>query len=170
MSPLPVSLYNGGLQSPSFRSSQHKKIIREHDFILQKHDKAGVAVEETAEGLSSNMKKLEGVVKQLTNKWSTTATQLGDNVMKTVTDLEERFGMQIEALSATQKNDLFELKSSINEQLGSVQERLAESQSSAEEEERKQEVSLMVHDQLKEAEERILSKQEVSAASREAMI
>ena len=55
---------------------EHKKVLRAHEAMLDKHDKAGIAVEETAEVLTSNMKKMETAVEQLAGNWGNSASQV----------------------------------------------------------------------------------------------
>ncbi|GMH54592.1 hypothetical protein TrST_g12191 [Triparma strigata] len=139
---------------------EHKKVLREHEAMLDKHDKAGIAVEETAEVLTSNMKKMEMAVEQLAGNWGNSASQLSDKLVKTIADLEERFGTKLQDMTQSQQSNISELKSTFDQQIETVQGKLAESQSSSEAEEQQQKVSMMMQDQFKEAEERILKKQE----------
>ncbi|GMH50996.1 hypothetical protein TrLO_g12738 [Triparma laevis f. longispina] len=135
---------------------EQKKTLREHEAMLTKHDKAGMAVEETAEALTANMKKLETAVEQLAGNWGNSASQLSDKLLKTIAELEAKFGTQLSQQQSNLSEQVSEIKTTFEQQIGTVQGKLAESQSSSEAEDQQQKMSVIVQ----EAEERILKKQE----------
>ena len=131
--------------------------------MLENYGKAGAAVEESIERVVENVREVESSVAEIGSKYSSMASSLSDKVLGIVSDLEKKFGDNINSLTSAQ--DSFgsrfnELKESIDVGMTDVKRELAESQSSESSSEKQLVMSKIVEDQVKLAEERLLKKQE----------
>jgi hypothetical protein len=85
---------------------EQKKTLKEHGLILEKHDTAGVAVEEAIERVAEKMRGLETSIGAIGNNYSTMSATLSNKIlswqMSVVADLEKKLGEDIHSLSSAQ--------------------------------------------------------------------
>ncbi|GMH73430.1 hypothetical protein TrRE_jg9353 [Triparma retinervis] len=147
---------------------EQKKTLKEHGLILEKHDTAGVAVEEAVERVAEKMHGLETSIGAIGNNYSTMSATLSNKIlswqMNVVADLEKKLGEDIHSLSSAQDSldsRLNVFRETVDVKMGEVksemEKQLSSSESSAEKELK---MSKLVQHEVSTLEERLVKKQE----------